>query len=116
MNLGLLSFGIGAVLVQLDREDYKRLLSLVRTAIVKAGLSEKEVALEAGVTDPAQFSKMLNGTQRLPLDVLAAMPQPVQQQLALDLVLDHGLPRDLVGSLRMAKAILRGQKHGRSVA
>jgi hypothetical protein len=117
MNLGgLVALCLGAVLVQLEREDYKRLLGLVRTAIVKCGLREKEVGLEAGVSDPAQFSKMLNGQQRLPLDVIAAMPEAVLQQVAFDLVLDHGLPREFVGGLRMAKAVLRGGKHGRSVA
>ena len=116
MNLGLLAFGLGAVLVQLQREDYKRFLARVRTAIVKAGLTEKEAGLTAGVTDPAQFSKMLNGQQRIPADILAALPEPVQQYLYFDGVIDHGLPRDVVGSLRMAKAVLRGQRHGRSVA
>jgi hypothetical protein len=112
---GLLLAG-GAVLVQMDRDDYKQLLLRIRGAIKKCGLSEKEVAYEAGVTDPAQFSNMLNGKQRMPLDVYAALPEPVQQQLAFDSVLEHGMPREIVGSLRMAKAILRGQKHGRSVA
>jgi hypothetical protein len=116
MNIGLLVFCLGAVLVQLDRDDYKRLLANLRGAIVKAGLREKEVGYACGVTDPAQFSKMLSGQQRIPLDVIAAMPEAVQQHLYFDEVLDTGLPRDVVGSLRMAKAILRGGKHGRSAA
>jgi hypothetical protein len=116
VRLGALLFPLGAVLVQMHKDDYQRILASLRAAIIKSGLMEKEVAYACGVTDPAQFSKMLSGQQRIPLDVIAAMPEPVQQHLFLDGVIDKGLPRDLVGSLRMAKAILRGGKHGRSVA
>lgn len=117
MNLGgFVILGLGAVLMQLHSDDYKRFLARVRSAIVKAGFSEKEAGLHAGVTDPAQFSKMLNGQQRIPADILAALPAPIQQHIYFDGVIDHGLPRDVVGTLRMAKQILRGGRRVDSVA
>lgn len=117
MNLGgLLLFTLGAVLVQLESEDYKRLIANLRAAIQKSGLREKEVAYACGVSDPAQFSQMLNGHKRIPLDVIAAMPAEVKQYLFFDGVLDYGLPREVSGGYRMLKAVLRGGKRDVSVA
>jgi hypothetical protein len=99
---GLIAFGLGAVLMQLDRDDYKRLLEKVRAGIRKAGLLEKEVAYACGVTDPSQFSKMVNGEQRFPMDVYAALPVEVKQHVALAEVADLGLPSDVQTATRVA--------------
>jgi hypothetical protein len=89
---GLLLFTFTAVLLQLDSADYKRLLENLRNAIRKCGLMEKEVMHACGVTDPSVFSKMLNGKARLPMDVYAAMPEAVHQQMVIEEAERVGFP------------------------
>lgn len=89
---GLVGLTLGAVLLQLDRQDYQHLLENIRASIRKVGLLEKQVMHACGVSDPALFSKMLNGKARMPLDVYAAMPPEVHQQMVIEEAVRVGVP------------------------
>jgi hypothetical protein len=101
--LRLVCAGLTTIAILASQVSAEDLLAALRQAIKHAGLSDKQVAAEMGVTHGLASLK-LHGQRPLTLQAAATLPREVWQWFAVEVASLVGTPRQVRVGLRLRQA------------